>query len=45
MPVWLGLVGIPAPVPNLSSVGLLGHLVWGVAVGGTYHALGAWRSR
>ena len=43
MPVWLGLVGIPAPVPNLSAVGLVGHLVWGLAVGGAFHWLGARR--
>lgn len=45
MPVWLGLVGVPAPVPNLSPVGLLGHLVWGVAVGGSYFWLDARRNQ
>ncbi|MFB6200381.1 MAG: ATP-binding protein [Halorhabdus sp.] len=29
MPIWLGLVGVPAAVPSLSVSSLLGHLVWG----------------
>ena len=37
MPIWLGLVGIPASVPNLSSSALVGHLVWALALAVTYH--------
>ena len=33
MGVWLNTVGVPASVPNLDAVSLVGHLVWGVAVG------------
>lgn len=35
MPLWLRAVGIPAPVPNLSVAGLVGHAVWGAVLGGT----------
>ena len=31
-PVWLQLVGTPAPVPNLSGRLLVSHLVWGVSL-------------
>lgn len=33
-PVWLRLLGIPAPIPNLSSVLLVSHLAWGITLGG-----------
>jgi signal transduction histidine kinase len=33
MPLWLQVVGIRAPLPNLSPVGLVGHLVWGAVLG------------
>lgn len=39
MPVWLRGVGVPAPVPNLSLPGLVGHVVWGVLLGGLYALL------
>ncbi len=29
MPLWLRAVGIPAPLPLLGAMGLVGHLVWG----------------
>jgi two-component sensor histidine kinase len=31
--VWLRLLGIPAPLPSLSSMTLVTHLVWGVSLG------------
>ena len=37
MPVWLNLVGVPAPIPNVSSASFVGHLLWGVTLGGAYH--------
>lgn len=40
MPLWLRGVGVPAPFPNLPSVGLLAHGVWGVTLGLGYAALG-----
>lgn len=41
MPAWLRLVGTPAaaPLPNLSGPGLVGHLLWGVALVGVYDLL------
>ncbi|WP_167879995.1 ATP-binding protein [Halorhabdus rudnickae] len=33
MPLWLGLVGVPSPIPMLDLAGLLGHLVWGLTLG------------
>jgi len=38
-PVWLQLLGIPAPLPNLTAVSLVAHLVWGATLG-TLTALG-----
>ena len=32
-PVWLRLIGIPTPVPNLSATLLANHVVWGVSLG------------
>jgi len=32
-PVWLQLVGIPAPVPNFSARLLMSHLAWGLSLG------------
>lgn len=40
MPLWLRTLGVAAPVPNLSLVGLVGHLVWGVTLGAVFAALG-----
>jgi len=31
--VWLRLMGVPAPIPSLSTASLAGHLVWGVGLG------------
>ena len=36
MPFWLNLVGIPAPIPNLSPHSLLAHLLWGGVLGVGY---------
>jgi signal transduction histidine kinase len=33
MGLWLNLVGIPAAIPNLGIVSLIGHTVWGALVG------------
>ncbi len=40
MPIWLQVVGIPSPLPNLPRLGFLSHALWGVILGGTYVALG-----
>ncbi len=39
MPVWLNLVGIPTEIPFLTIPSLLGHSVWGIALGGLYGLL------
>lgn len=39
MPLWLRGVGVPAPLPNLDPVGLVGHVVWGGALALGYAAL------
>jgi signal transduction histidine kinase/uncharacterized membrane protein YagU involved in acid resistance len=39
MPLWLRSVGVPATLPNLDSVGLVGHVVWGVALALGYAVL------
>jgi signal transduction histidine kinase len=39
MPLWFRTLGVPAPLPNLSAVGLVGHLVWGVTLGAVFAAL------
>ncbi|MFT4890642.1 MAG: putative membrane protein YagU involved in acid resistance [Halobacteriales archaeon] len=41
MPVWLDAVGSPAdpPLPNFNTTSLVGHAVYGVAVGAAYAAL------
>lgn len=36
MPVWLRLVGIEAPLPELTAAGFVAHAVWGLVVGGLY---------
>lgn len=33
MGVWLNLVGIPASIPSLGIVSLIGHTVWGALIG------------
>ncbi|WP_380678561.1 sensor histidine kinase [Salinigranum sp. GCM10025319] len=32
-PVWLRLLGVPAPLPNLSTTLLVTHLLWGASLG------------
>lgn len=44
MPLWLQLVGVSAVLPNLTGIGLLTHLVWGVTVGVLYAPLRGWFS-
>jgi hypothetical protein len=41
MPIWLSAVGSPAtpPLPNVSVTSLIGHLAYGVVVGGVYATL------
>lgn len=37
MPLWMGALGMAAPpIPNLTLMGLVGHLVYGVVAGGVY---------
>ncbi len=40
MPLWLRAVGIPATLPNLPWIGLVGHGLWGVTLGLGYVLLG-----
>jgi hypothetical protein len=42
MPIWLGLVGVTAPVPMLAPSALLTHLLWGALLGATYSLGRAW---
>ncbi len=41
MPLWLGVVGFPAApaLPNFNTTSLMGHLVFGLALGLVYPAL------
>ena len=41
MPIWLGAVGFPGtpPLPNIGVESLLGHVVYGVVLGGVYSAV------
>ena len=47
--VWLRLLGIPAPLPSLSSMTLVTHLVWGGSLGALtalgYEHVAPWLSR
>jgi len=36
MSLWLNVVGVPTPLPNLTVTGLLGHVLWGAILGGGY---------
>jgi len=36
MPVWLRVLGVPTPVPNLTAAGLVGHVLWGATLGGLF---------
>lgn len=42
MPVWLNLVGIDTPVPDLSPHSLLAHVIWGLVLGAGYHLSQRW---
>jgi uncharacterized membrane protein YagU involved in acid resistance len=37
MPLWLRVVGIEAAVPTLTVSGLVGHLIWALTLGTSYH--------
>jgi len=39
MPLWLTAVGVPAPVPRIFPAGVVGHVVWGLVLGGVYWVL------
>lgn len=39
MGIWLNLLGIPSPIPDLGLPGLVGHLVWGIVLVGSFHQL------
>jgi two-component system OmpR family sensor kinase len=36
MPAWLRVLGVAAPIPNLTAAGLLGHVLWGATLGGVF---------
>ncbi len=42
MPIWLSAVGSPAnpPLPNVGALSAVGHLVYGVVLGGVYAGFG-----
>ena len=40
MPLWLRGVGVPATLPNLPRIGLVGHGLWGATLGLGYVLLG-----
>lgn len=42
MPVWLSILGQPTTLPNLTPIGLLAHLLWGLTLGVSYTLLGRW---
>ncbi len=42
MPVWLNLLGLPAPIPSLTPPALIGHVIWGISLGGLYHYGSDW---
>lgn len=37
MPIWLNLVGIAAPLPNVSVPSFVGHVLWGVTLALVYY--------
>ena len=41
MPIWLGAVGFPGapPLPNIGIESLVGHVVYGVVLGGVYSVI------
>ena len=36
MPIWLRVLGVRTPVPNLTAAGLIGHALWGLTLGGGF---------
>jgi signal transduction histidine kinase len=42
MPVWLRLVGVGAPLPNLPPGSLAAHALWGLTAATVYHAGDRW---
>jgi uncharacterized membrane protein YagU involved in acid resistance len=42
MPLWLRAVGIETTVPTLTVSGLVGHLVWALTLGTSYHYGDRW---
>jgi signal transduction histidine kinase len=36
MPLWLRALGVPTPVPDLTAAGLIGHVLWGLTLGGGF---------
>lgn len=42
MPIWLNLVEIAAPIPNLTLNSLLAHLLWGSVLGLGHHVSQRW---
>jgi len=45
MPIWLVLVGVETPIPNLTLTSLAGHVVWGVTMGTLYRLGDRWLER
>ncbi len=39
MPLWLQLVGVPSPFPNLPRIGFVSHALWGSVLGTAYGLL------
>lgn len=39
MPLWLRLLGYHSALPNLTLIGLIGHVVWGIVLAGSYHMM------
>lgn len=44
MPAWLAAVGFPQapPLPNVAVSKLVGHVVWGVVLGGVFPSVRGW---
>ncbi|MFB6361831.1 MAG: sensor histidine kinase [Halobacteriales archaeon] len=39
MPLWLQVVGVPSPFPNLPRIGFISHALWGSVLGTSYGLL------
>jgi hypothetical protein len=39
MPLWLVAIGRSTPIPNLTAVGLISHIIWGGTLGVSYSVL------